>query len=346
MPCSSWQSTLCSWHPSAMSDLLLDALPTRWHGHEIIPDFRPMVWLVNTYVRGQTGDDPIGFAVSALWRFYKDPHCFLNDPQKIIDAYGYMIEFYKAGEKAAESAAAESSTAPSSGLAFDYQCDAGYIVAAFQQAYGIDLTREKVHWFRFRALFAALPEETLMAKIMSWRTMDLSEYEGSMRDRYADLQERFALPAELRGGAARVVSVEEHDAEVGGEDQVAVGRGGDVGNLHVAPLEAEILETLRRGVIARQSRRRADPEQSPVGEQRIDRVVAQALRIALHAAKHGERVAVIAVQPVLRSHPDTPHPVLRDGQHGTLRQAFVDRQRAKFDRCGGRSDKGETSGEQ
>ena len=97
-----------------MSDLLLDELPTRWHGYEIIPDFRPMVWLVNTYVRGQTGDDPIGFAVSALWRFYKDAHCFLNDPQKIIDAYGYMIEFYKAGEKAAESAAAESSTAPSS----------------------------------------------------------------------------------------------------------------------------------------------------------------------------------------------------------------------------------------
>ncbi|MFQ7014347.1 MAG: Gp15 family bacteriophage protein [Faecalibacterium sp.] len=183
-----------------MSDLLLDELPTRWHGHEIIPDFRPMVWLVNTYVRGQTGDDPIGFAVSALWRFYKDPHCFLNDPQKIIDAYGYMIEFYKAGEKAAESAAAESSTAPSSGLAFDYQCDAGYIVAAFQQAYGIDLTRERVHWFRFRALFAALPEETLMAKIMSWRTMDLSEYEGSMRAHYADLQERFALPAGAERG--------------------------------------------------------------------------------------------------------------------------------------------------
>ena len=114
-----------------MSDLLLDELPTRWHGHEIIPDFRPMVWLVNAYVRCQTGDDPIGFAVSALWRFYKDPHCFLNDPRKIIDAYGYMIEFYKAGEKAAESAAAESSTAPSSGLAFDYQCDAGYIVAAY-----------------------------------------------------------------------------------------------------------------------------------------------------------------------------------------------------------------------
>ena len=73
-------------------------------------------------------------------------------------------------------------------------------------------TTSVVHWFRFRALFAALPEETLMAKIMSWRTMDLSEYEGSMRVHYAELQERFALPPELRGGAARVVSVEEHDA--------------------------------------------------------------------------------------------------------------------------------------
>lgn len=194
-----------------MSDLLLDALPTRWHGHEIIPDFRPMVWLANAYVRGQTDADPTGFAVSALWRFYKDPHCFLHDPQKIIDAYGHMIEFYKAGEKAAEYAEGDSGGA-SARPAFDYKLDAPYIVAAFQQAYGIDLTREKIHWWRFRALFAALPEDTLMAKIMSWRTMDLSDYEGSMRDHYADLQERFALPAELRGGAARVVSVEEHDA--------------------------------------------------------------------------------------------------------------------------------------
>ena len=74
----------CRLHPNAMSDLLLDELPTRWHGHEINPDFRPMVWLVNAYVRGQTGADPVGFAVDALWRFYKDPHCFLQNQQKII----------------------------------------------------------------------------------------------------------------------------------------------------------------------------------------------------------------------------------------------------------------------
>ena len=193
-----------------MSDLLLDELPTRWHGHEIIPDFRPMVWLVNTYVRGQTGDDPIGFAVSALWRFYKDPHCFLNDPQKIIDAYGYMIEFYKAEKKAAESAATESSTAPSSGLAFDYQCDAGYIVAAFQQAYGIDLAADKVHWWRFKALLHALPPETPLGKIVEIRGKDTSGMDRADRDYYETLKERFALPDGLKG-VKRSETLQEHE---------------------------------------------------------------------------------------------------------------------------------------
>ena len=49
-----------------MPDLLLDELPTRWRGREIIPDFRPMVWLVNAYVRGQADEDPTGFAIDAL----------------------------------------------------------------------------------------------------------------------------------------------------------------------------------------------------------------------------------------------------------------------------------------
>lgn len=84
-----------------MSDLLLDELPTRWHGHEIVPDFRPMVWLVNSYVRGSVNTDPVGFARSALWRFYKDPHCFLTDDQMLFDGYRHLLEFYQAGEKAA-----------------------------------------------------------------------------------------------------------------------------------------------------------------------------------------------------------------------------------------------------
>lgn len=191
-----------------MSDLLTDALPTVWHGRRIDPDFRHMVRLSSAYSHGEVEADPVGFALQLCGQFYTERF----SPSDLQEKYSWLIEFYRAGEQTAAGTSDQPDSAPASPPAFDYQCDAGYIVAAFQQAYGIDLTREKVHWFRFRALFAALPEDTLMAKIMSWRTMDLSEYEGSMRAHYADLQERFALPAELRGGAARVVSVEEHDA--------------------------------------------------------------------------------------------------------------------------------------
>ena len=121
-----------------------------------------------------------------------------------------MIEFYKAGEKAAESAAAESSTAPSSGFAFDYQCDAGYIVAAFQQAYGIDLTTDKVHWWRFKALLHALPPETPLGKIVEIRGKDTSGMDRADRDYYETLKERFALPDGLKG-VKRNETLQEHE---------------------------------------------------------------------------------------------------------------------------------------
>lgn len=190
-----------------MTDLLTDALPTVWHGRRIDPDFRHMVRLSNAYSHGKLEKDSTE-ALSIMKRFYREPVLYEQTP----DAYSQMVDFYCAGEQAAEPAAAKPASGHDTGPAFDYRCDAPYIVAAFQQAYGIDLTREKLHWFRFRALFAALPEDTLMAKIMSWRSADLADYEGSMREHYAALKERFALPASLRGGAAVAQTVAEHDA--------------------------------------------------------------------------------------------------------------------------------------
>lgn len=183
-----------------MSDLLLDELPTRWHGHEIVPDFRPMVWLVNSYVRGSVNTDPVGFARSAIWRFYKDPHCFLTDDQMLFEGYQHLLGFYQAGEKAASGGDTSGESEAPATLPFDYQCDAPYIVAAFQRLYGIDLTTEHVHWFRFRALLrGVIGEDCMFSRIIDWRTADLSDMNPEKRRIYEEQRERFALPAELRG---------------------------------------------------------------------------------------------------------------------------------------------------
>ena len=190
-----------------MTDLLTDALPTVWHGRRIDPDFRHMVRLSAAYSHGEVEADPVAFALQLCGQFYTERFS-APDLERLWQG---VIEFYRMGEQAA-AGISDTDASPDTGPAFDYRCDAPYIVAAFQQAYGIDLTTAKLHWFRFRALFAALPEDTFMAKIINWRTLDLADYEGSMREHYAALKERFALPPELRGGAAVAQTVAEHDA--------------------------------------------------------------------------------------------------------------------------------------
>lgn len=51
----------------------------------------------------------------------------------------------------------------------DLVLDGEYVVAAFQQAYGIDLTTGDMHWHRFKALLNGLPEDTRLSQIMGFR---------------------------------------------------------------------------------------------------------------------------------------------------------------------------------
>ena len=53
---------------------------------------------------------------------------------------------------------------------FDYILDGEYIYASFMQVYGIDLTECDMHWHKFKALFASLPENCKMREIMSFRS--------------------------------------------------------------------------------------------------------------------------------------------------------------------------------
>lgn len=53
--------------------------------------------------------------------------------------------------------------------ALDLLADGELIVAAFQQAYGIDLTAGDMHWHRFKALLAGIPDETKLSKVIGYR---------------------------------------------------------------------------------------------------------------------------------------------------------------------------------
>lgn len=78
----------------------------------------------------------------------------------------------------------------------DYIIDGSFIVASFQQAYGIDLTSCDMHWHRFCALMDGLPDDTKMSKIIGYRTYNPSDEKRKHSDLMREQQMRWALPQE------------------------------------------------------------------------------------------------------------------------------------------------------
>lgn len=96
----------------------------------------------------------------------------LDDMDTVQEALNGIMWFYRCG---ADETAGSETEGGASGKdpPFSYEHDAGYIYAAFIEAYGIDLTKNRLHWWQFRALFLGLPETVLFCKIMAYRTMEI-----------------------------------------------------------------------------------------------------------------------------------------------------------------------------
>lgn len=69
----------------------------------------------------------------------------------------------------------------------DYAQDAGLIRAAFRQAYQIDLARARMSWFVFLDLLSALPEDTLLSRVMGWRAADIPRITRHNREQVEQL---------------------------------------------------------------------------------------------------------------------------------------------------------------
>lgn len=79
--------------------------------------------------------------------------------------------------------------------AYAFTTDAEAIIAAFQREYGIDLTTESLHWWRFSALLHGLLSHSFSERVQ-YRNCDPSEIKNKdMRSRYRKFKEQYALDA-------------------------------------------------------------------------------------------------------------------------------------------------------
>jgi hypothetical protein len=77
-----------------------------------------------------------------------------------------------------------------------FEQDADLIRAAFRQAYGIDLYRDKLHWMEFSALLAALPEGSRYSDVLGIRARPMpapTKYNAQEREWLAKAKAAVAL---------------------------------------------------------------------------------------------------------------------------------------------------------
>ena len=106
-----------------------------------------------------------------------------------------VIWFYRCGKELANSNK-KGKNGKQGKQIYSYEIDDDYIFSAFMQQYKVDLQEIKyLHWWKFKAMFEGLSENTKMAEIMGYRAMDISKIKDKEeKKRYKNLQEIYALP--------------------------------------------------------------------------------------------------------------------------------------------------------
>ncbi len=73
--------------------------------------------------------------------------------------------------------------------------DADMIIAAFRQAYGIDLQAERLHWQTFQALLGAIPSDTRLGEVVALRLRPIPKPTKTNGEEIAELMKAQAAVA-------------------------------------------------------------------------------------------------------------------------------------------------------
>lgn len=173
-----------------MANIILDILPETVNidgiEYRINSDFR-----ISILFELLMQDDELGKRqklVRGLQLYYPEI------PHNVTVAVDKMIWFYRCGKETGNGGHGSGSGRAKQIYSFEYDDD--YIYAAFLEQYGIDLQDiEELHWWKFRALFRGLSEDTEFVKIMGYRSVKItSEMSKEQREFYKKMQSIHALP--------------------------------------------------------------------------------------------------------------------------------------------------------
>lgn len=116
----------------------------------------------------------------------------IKNYEKAIDD---LLWFYRCGKESTNSNK-KSGKGNQNKQIYSYEFDDIYIYGAFKQQYDIDLQDiEYLHWWKFKAMFDCLDDNTKFVEIMGYRAVDLRKIKDKQeKERYKKLKEAYRLP--------------------------------------------------------------------------------------------------------------------------------------------------------
>lgn len=126
--------------------------------------------------------------LKSLRLFYPAFFEIIEQGKEVIDeAITQLIWFYKCG-KDQENHKQKKGNGKSKRPIYSYDLDSQYIFSAFWHDYKVDLTKDKIHWWKFKAFELGLNDTNMYEKIKSYRS-----YEGKDKD-MKELKKYWQLP--------------------------------------------------------------------------------------------------------------------------------------------------------
>ncbi len=109
-------------------------------------------------------------------------------PPDMIEALKAIFEFYSHTDE-------ETKKEKEHKKIFDFEYDADLIFSSFMQQYKIDLSEASMHWWKFKALFQSLSEDTKFMEVIKYRSIKLSDIKDKkQRKFYAKMKAAHKLP--------------------------------------------------------------------------------------------------------------------------------------------------------
>ncbi len=148
---------------------------------KINTDFRIFI----NFEQGMQGKNEKEVIYKTLKKFY--PAFFVICQKGLIwEAVDKFLWFYRCGKS--EEQIKKKQGKNSSSQIYSYKYDDLYIWGTFNQIHKVDLTTDKIHWWKFRAMWLTIPSDAIYSKIKGYRS-----YKGEDKE-ILELKEAYELP--------------------------------------------------------------------------------------------------------------------------------------------------------